>query len=905
MARAPLPPIKFKALADALQAQAKDLVPKWIRGGFVRGSEYVCGSLSGDEGDSCAINLETGLWADFAGTDRDRGSDLVSLYAAIHEITMAEAAIQLADEHDLHDLAGIVKRPGDGAPRAPRPPPPPPPPPAPAQREKEQWETRMPAPADAPPATFWHYSRKKEDILHTASYWVEGQLFGYVVRFRTSDGGKVAIPYTWAASLRDGSMTWKWRGWDDARPLFYPGGAHPGGRTVIVVEGEVKAEVLQALLDARAPGVYCVVGWPGGCNGWKKAQWEWLAGSTVLLWPDCDSKREKAPQAAQKSVVAQAMKQLEELGGEIADSDRKLVSETALQLLAQSMPYLPARKQPGMAAMLGIGTLLSDTQGCTVSMLPIPGPGELPDGWDCHDAIDMDGWDYDRVLTFFGRAQPLQADTHTVEPAAASSDASAASAGGGGSGGSAPKSPAGAGDGDDEKLPWWLKPYWDAEKGRWLVSRKLVIAALLNDEALNGVLGLNQLSNNIDARRPWPWPHAKAGPITGAVDLLLGRYLSKTYGLPSINRAALMEAIETVAHENPFHPVQEYLTGLPEPDPNAKPLIDKWLVFVIGETPETLKPEVFEYLCLVGRYWLLGMVNRIMEPGCKFDYCPVLEGPGGMRKSTMVETLASSAYFSDTHFDVSRGKEGQEQVQGLWLYEIAELANFGKSEINIIKAFISAKVDRYRPSYGRVVEAYARQCVLAGTTNERTYLRDRTGNRRFWPVPVRHVIDIEWLLRNRDRLFAEAFALYLQAEPFTPAISVEERLFFPMQESRLVETAVLSELLHVLTRPPMQTGIGAVVNELTTFVTISQLTAALGVDAAKSNASLEGQIRSWMEHEGWERCKKQQNGVRAWGYEKPKDWPPYEPEEGDAVPPPPPAPKPVANEYGDADDAPF
>jgi hypothetical protein len=886
MPRAPLPPIKFQALADALLAKAKDLVPAWIRGGIIRGSEYICGSLSGGEGDSCAINLVTGQWADFAGSAEERGGDLVSLYAAIHSLTMAEAALDLADAHDLHDVAGIVRRKGDGAQRAPRPPPPPPPAPTPAQREREQWKTLMPAPPDAQAPTFWHYYRKPEDIVHKAAYRIDGALLGFVVRFRTSDGGKETLPYTWAVSERDGSMMWKWRTWDAPRPLFYPGGAHPGGRTVIVVEGEVKAEVLQALLDVGAPGVYCVVSWPSGCNGWKKAQWEWLAGSTVLMWPDCDSKREKLTKIETAQCIQAAT----------------VAHEIALQIAQAAKPLLKPEKQPGMEAMLAIGALLRDTHACTVSMLPIPAPGEVADGWDCRDAIETDGWTFEQVLAFFARAQLLQAKASSPTPV----DASAAAGGGGGSDGIAPKSPADAEDGGSpDEMPWWLRPYWDGEKGRWLVSRKLVIAALLNDEGLSGVLGLNKLSNNIDARQPWPWSHAKAGPITGAVDLLLGRYLSKTYGLPSINRAALMEAIETVAHENPFHPVQEYLTGLPEPDPNAKPLIDKWLVHVIGETPKTLKPEVFEYLCLVGRYWLLGMVNRIMEPGCKFDYCPVLEGPGGMRKSTMVETLASSAYFSDTHFDVSRGKEGQEQVQGLWLYEIAELANFGKSEINIIKAFISAKVDRYRPSYGRVVEAYARQCVLAGTTNERTYLRDRTGNRRFWPVPVRHVIDIEWLLRNRDRLFAEAFALYLQGESFTPKIEVEERLFFPMQESRLVETAVLSELLHVLTRPPMQTGIGAIVNELTTFVTISQLTSALGVDAAKSNAALEGQIRSWMEHEGWERGKKQQNGVRAWGYERPKDWPPYEPDEAAPVPQAPPAPKQVADEYGDADDAPF
>ncbi len=97
-----------------------------------------------------------------------------------------------------------------------------------------------------------------------------------------------------------------------------------------------------------------------------------------------------------------------------------------------------------------------------------------------------------------------------------------------------------------------------------------------------------------------------------------------------------------------------------------------------------------------------------------------------------------------------------------------------------------------------------------------------------------------------------------------------------MQDSRLVETAVLSELLNVLTRTPVATGIGAVVNQLTDFVTISQLTTALGVDAAKSNAALEGQIRSWMDHEGWEREKRQINGVRAWGYVRPSEWPPVE-----------------------------
>ena len=828
------------------------------------------------------MNLTNGRWADFAADEK--GGDLISLYAAIHGLDNGKAAAQVAREYGLEDVAGVTPaREGGKAQTHTRPAPPPPPPKA--RAEPEGWKAMIPVPANAQEPTFNHQHRAHADITHTAAYRLDGQLRGYVVRFKTSAGGKETLPYTWCTSARDGASRWHWKTWDDPRPLYVPAQTMPGLRTVVLVEGERKADLLYALLEAAMPGVYAVVSWPGGCKAWKKALWDWLRGCTVLLWPDCDGKREPLT----KAETAQCL------------------DDAALDMAKAMKPLLPAHKQPGMAAMLGIGALLRDAHDCTVSLLPIPEPLTVPDGWDCADAIEADGWDADQVLAFFGRAQPLPANDDGA-PAAAGA--------GGGGGGKKIDGPAEAGDSDDaasnagkKPLPWWLKPYWDAAKGRWLTSRKMVIAILTHDELLADVLGLNQLSNNIEARKAWPWLHGKEGAITGSVDLLMGNYLTLYYGLPSIPRMALVEAIETVAHGAPFHPIKNYLASLAH---DGVTRIDKWLVYALGETPESLPPAVYEYLCLVGRYWLLGMVYRVMQPGCKFDYCPVLEGMGGLGKSTLVEVLGGSAFYSDTHFDVSRGKDAQEQVQGIWIYELAELSGFGKADIELIKAFISAKVDRYRPSYGRTVEPYPRQCVLVGTTNLNTYLKDRTGNRRFWPIPTRKRIRLGWVSRMRDHLFAEAYALYLEGVDYTPSHEDEARLFVPMQESRVVETAVWSEMMQVLTRPSMPAGGSSLVNCLTEFVTISQLTIALGVDAAKSNAGLEGQIRAWLHHEGWERVKKQINGARAWGYARPAMWPVVEVDSPTAATPmqstnvgPSSGTSPAAQFIQAADDAPF
>lgn len=741
----------------------------------------------------------------------------------------------------------------------------------------------LPVPPTAPKPTFWHFERKVEDIIHTAAYYVGEHLLGYVVRFRTSTGGKETLPYTWCTSARDGGSKWHWRQWDVPRPLYYPGRQHPEGRTVVVVEGEIKAEVLQTLLDAHAPGVYCVVSWPGGSKAWKKAAWKYLQGCTVLLWPDCDAKRENpTPKERQQCL-----------------------DDTALEVLKASKPMLPARKQPGMAAMLGIGVHLRDAHQATVSLLPIPEPGEVEDGWDCRDAIEGDGWDGERVLEFFGRAQPLP-DMREDAAASAPPPADAPAAG--------KKSrdrPAEAGDSEDAFQAYLDFVCEQAKCKIWElgINRRMVITALRKAPALQGVVGYDELRSTPATRRPWPW-RQDAAPLTDADDLRLGDWLTQEYSLKAASRSALSEAIETVADDNHFHPFRDWMR---EHTWDSKQRTRKWLIHVLGLQPEQLPEKLRTYLELVGHYILLGHVARVMHPGCKFDYSIVLEGKTGMGKSTLPETLVGEAFFSDTHFDIGAGKEGFEQLSGIIAYELSEMTAFRRADSESVKQFFSTRKDRYRGAYGRYVTDHPRQCVIWCTTNKRQYLYDLTGNRRFWPVRVDQPLNIEWLRKWRGQLFAEALVL-LEAGERTFPTREEERVYFkPEQQKRMVETSVQSRLLELLTREGAPGGEGKLSSELnqnTSFVTIAQMTAALGADPAKSTALLETQVRDWLVEHGWERAR-QSTGARLYGYKRPSVWPP---EEEDDLPEPPDGGAddddegpPVREEdpYGGSDDAPF
>jgi predicted P-loop ATPase len=211
----------------------------------------------------------------------------------------------------------------------------------------------------------------------------------------------------------------------------------------------------------------------------------------------------------------------------------------------------------------------------------------------------------------------------------------------------------------------------------------------------------------------------------------------------------ILDAIVSSALDHAFDPVKDYLDGLRW---DGVPRLDRWLVEHLGVDDTPLNRAI-------GRKMLVAAVRRVKSPGCKFDYIVVLEGEQGSGRSSALKILAGGDdNFSDAEIIGLWPKERQEAIQGVWIYELAELAGYGKADINKFKNFVSQTVDRARPAFGRNRIDRARRCILTATTNDDNYLRDHTGNRRYWPVklPRGFRIDLKRLAEERDQLWAEA-----------------------------------------------------------------------------------------------------------------------------------------------------
>lgn len=307
------------------------------------------------------------------------------------------------------------------------------------------------------------------------------------------------------------------------------------------------------------------------------------------------------------------------------------------------------------------------------------------------------------------------------------------------------------GDNEDD----WKKKLRFTEKGGIASCIENVVVILNGDPALVGCVGFNEMTHNTVALRSLPWRKVTGeSPWTDADDADLRYYLERVYGLSGKDK--IFDGLNVVAMSRKFHPVRDYLDGCGW---DGQPRLETLLVDYLGaeDTP---------YTRAVTRKALIAAVARIYNPGCKFDYMLTLRGRQGLGKSALIAKLGGE-WFSDS-FTTMQGKDAYEQVQGVWLMEVGELAGMRKAEAETIKLYVSKQTDRFRPAYGRRIQEFPRQCIFIGTTNETQFLRDTTGNRRFWVVDTPNAPRLDmWTALTPEVIrlvWGEAVALFRKGE---------------------------------------------------------------------------------------------------------------------------------------------
>ncbi len=570
-------PIPFKEIADRALSSIDTLLGRWLPGGHNQSGEYkVRNPLRADNKEgSFSINLSSGKWGDFA-TD-DRGLDLIGLYAYINGLLMVEAAIEVADQIG-YDLPESCRPKTDTPKERTKPVIDPSTIKQSAPKEESPWHPVMPVPEGAPEAPLAH-ERRGLPAMQWAYKDAAGQLLGYVYRFNTSDGGKETLPLTYCKHDKTGKYEWRWMQWEAPnRPLYgLDRLATAPDDWVLLVEGEKCADAPLGMTKGVP------VSWPGGSKAIEKIDWKPLAGRKIYAWPDCDAQREKLT---------------------------KEEKETGVDPL--SKPLLPEDKQPGMRAMLRIREILLYLDSTTqFEIIDIPKPGEKPSGWDIADAI-ADGMNAPALIEFITHVRPQP--TLVIDNPESSKS----------------KSTPNSADAEKKKSKGDWYDYLLRKNNSIVPCLANVVDILEHDENWKGVIAYDEFCQRVvKLKKPPYWNDVgTAGEWDAQDDARTAMWITKLYRF-SPSAAMVAEAVEVMARTNIINPPKDWLNSL---EWDGEKRVDKWMLDYMG-VPLT------EYTKRVSRWFFMGMVKRVFEPGCKFDYCLVLEGPQGRKKSSALAAI--------------------------------------------------------------------------------------------------------------------------------------------------------------------------------------------------------------------------------------------------------------------------
>ncbi len=311
----------------------------------------------------------------------------------------------------------------------------------------------------------------------------------------------------------------------------------------------------------------------------------------------------------------------------------------------------------------------------------------------------------------------------------------------------------------------WMTKLTIDRQGGIEETRTNLLLILQNDPHIKNKFALNEFSQRALVKSKLPWREVKKNDYFNDFDEAgLRNYLENVYQISSPGKT--QDALAQVFHQEKFHPIVEYLESLSW---DGIERLDSLLI-------DTLGAEDSEFNRAITRKAFVAAVARVMRPGCKFDYMLTLVGAQGLGKSSILAKMGGE-WFSDSLTTVT-GKEAYEQLQGAWIVEMGELSAARKADVESIKHFLTKRIDRFRVAYGKHVNDFPRQCIFVGTTNDVEFLRDQTGNRRFWVMPVGKVaVKRAWNTLTKDevnQLWAEAVHWFNENEPLYLSNELEE-----------------------------------------------------------------------------------------------------------------------------------
>lgn len=382
----------------------------------------------------------------------------------------------------------------------------------------------------------------------------------------------------------------------------------------------------------------------------------------------------------------------------------------------------------------------------------------------------------------------------------------------------------------------WLGELTRGDKGPHSTVANAVLV-LCNDHDLAGLVAYDEFSHRIVLTRAAPPPfqgaHPARGPYPRAASdtdiTLIQGYIQRVFDM-RISQQVAQQAVDAAAEQCRVHPVRDWLAGLRW---DGKKRLATWLHVAFGVDKDP-------YHEAVGTKFMVAGVRRVRWPGCKFDAMPVLEGAQEIGKSTACRALFSPQWYSDEMPDM-RGRDAPISMLGMWGIELSELGAIIRAEVEVVKAFLSRQVDRYREMHGRRFVDRPRQTMLIGTTNDTDYLRDATGNRRFWPIACKKA-EHAWIEEVREQLWAEAAHLEALGESIWLEDDGVRKAAKQAQSDRLAEDMWAQPVMDYIregSRPRVK------IYEL--------LIHALGLPRDKHNRSAELRVAGILRGEGWER----------------------------------------------------